>query len=363
MLKLHNCSIRDVSLCFKGRKIIFFGCGSWLQTVCGTPLMELKSNFAYVIDNNPTHYVMIDDLRLSVFYPSRINDEKDCIIVLSSPVYMYEMYLQLQEMDLEGRVDCYALPFMVLDAPTEIDNSLLQQIYKQEQRIPKIIHSFWFSEDEKAEAYQRCVDTWKEVLPDYEIIEWNQKNYDCSKNPFLKRAIELGAWAFASDYARLDVLNEHGGIYLDMDVEMIKSFNDVLGNSAILSFSNSVMIDLAVIGSEKGNPLVLRMLQLYEDLAIPDERNGFTAFFQPVFIRKELIRSGIRLDGTLQKTEDATVFPSVFFMPQEHVLFRTFTMTEYAHCVHHDNFGWSFGKDNKKEKKIRDNNKLWKMIG
>lgn len=362
MLRLQNCSLKDAVREFENRKLVFFGCGSWLQTVCGTPLMELKEHFSYVVDNNPPGSVTLEDITIPAFTPDRLFEEKDCVVILSSPVYMYEMYLQLQQMDLKGLIDCYALPFMVLETPEEMDQTILNQALNKKPRIPKVIHSFWFSGDEKSEAYQKCLDTWKDVLPDYEVIEWNQTNYDCHKNPFLERAIELRAWAFASDYARLDVLFEHGGIYLDMDVEMLKSFDDLLGNRAILAFSNSVMIDLAVMGAEKGNPLVERLIHLYDNVSLPEERNGFTAFFQPGFIRKELIGSGIRMDGSLQITEEATTFPRSFFMPQDHVLFRPCVVTEHTHCIHHDNFGWSFGKDNKREKKIRDNNLLWNIM-
>ena len=242
------------------------------------------------------------------------------------------------------------------------ENEVKKYMSLDAQQIPRKIHSFWFSGDEKPDSYQRCLDTWYETLSDYEIIEWNQNNYDCHKHPFLKKAIEVGAWAFASDYARLDVLNTYGGIYLDMDVEVFKTFDSLLCNEGILAYSNNIQVDLAVMGSKKNNPLLQEMLHLYDKCDIPATREEFSAFFQPSFVKPVLYKKGVKMDGSLQQIEGATIFPKEFFMPQDHVLFFPYERKEYTFCNHLDNFGWSFSGKNKREKKIEDNRKLWKML-
>lgn len=362
-MKLLNCSLQEAEKKFANRKIIFFGCGSWLQAINYTDLMSLKEQFAYIVDNNSHEEVDLGSMRLSVYSPKRIVAEQNCIIVLTSPVYMYDMYCQLEEMNLSDEIECYAFPFMQMISKQEINESLLNEIlgYKK-HKIPKIIHSFWFSGDEKPAAYQRCVDTWTERLEGYEIIEWNKKNYDWHKHPFVERAVELGAWAFASDYARLDVLSQFGGIYLDMDVEVFKSFDSLLGNEAILSFSNQILVDLAVIGAKKNNIIIKQMMELYDTVEIPNEKKEFAKFFQPSFVRSVLYNNGIKMNGSLQKINNATVFPSDFFMPQDHILFKEYEVSENTYCIHYDNFGWSFSPNNKREKKIRDNNILWRLM-
>lgn len=362
-MKLYNCTLKHACEIMKEDKIILFGCGSWLKTINYSELMKLEDNFAYIVDNKPGGTVAIGTKSLEVYSPNKLKTEGKCIVILTSPVYMYEMYCQLDNMQLDDSIVCYSFPFMQMVSKPSIDTALLQKVTTCEyMKIPKIIHSFWFSDEKKPETYQKCVDTWHEYLGDYEIIEWNKRNYDCKDNLFFKKAIECGAWAFASDYARLDVLNEYGGIYLDMDVEVFQSFNRFLGNDAILSFSNNVQIDLAVLGSKPHNSIIGDLLHIYDDIEVPNQRNGFTKFFQPVLVKPTLGKYGIKMDGSLQKVESATVFPSDFFMPQDHILFNPFVKKDITICNHLDNFGWSFSGENKREKKIRDNRALWELI-
>ena len=88
--------------------------------------------------------------------------------------------------------------------------------------IPKKIHYFWIGGNPKPESVLYCIDSWKKYCPDYEIIEWNESNYDFTKNEYMRQAYEAKKWAFVTDYARLDVIYKYGGIYLDTDVELIK---------------------------------------------------------------------------------------------------------------------------------------------
>ena len=364
-MKLFNCGLQEAKKKFKNRKIIFFGCGSWISVISYTELMELKNQFSYAVDNNlKLRQVFIEDICLPVYQPNKLLEEKECVVVLSSPVYMYEMYCQLVEMDLDDSIYCVAFPFMQMVTPNTVDSILLKKVTDSngKSKIPKVVHSFWFSGEKKPESYQRCIDTWHKVLKDYEIIEWNKSNYDYHKHPFVERAVELKAWAFAADYARLDVLNEYGGIYLDADVEVFKSFESLLDNDAILSFSNHIMVDLAVMGARKGNGLIKQLMELYDKAELPTERKEFSKYFQPSFIRKTLVDAGICMNGSLQVVDDATVFPCSFFMGLDHVLFSDLKKTENTYCVHYDNFGWSFSTENKQEKKKRDNNALWRLI-
>ncbi len=359
-MKLKNCRLDEASKQFKDKKIIFFGKGSWLKSVEYSPLMELESNFLYIVDNNPQGDVTIGHRLLNTYTPDKLNHEKNVVIILTSPIYMYDMYNQLMNMELDDSIDCYAFPFM---QKITVNNSDYSIEYKnQEQKIPKIIHSFWFSGEEKPDSYQKCLDSWPKHLSDYEIIEWNLDNYDWHKNSFLEKAIECKSWAYACDFARLDVLNEYGGIYLDMDVEVYKPFDDLLGNDGILSFSNNIMVDLAVMGAKKSNALVQRLLGLYETIVPPNDKREFANYFQPSLVRDTLAKEGIKMNGCLQRIENATVFPHEFFMPLDYVLFDNDSSNENTYCVHYDNFGWSYEKEDKRAKKIRDNGILWDQL-
>lgn len=98
--------------------------------------------------------------------------------------------------------------------------------------IPKVIHYCWFGRNPKSELIQKCIASWREFCPDYEIIEWNEGNFDVNFCDYTIEAYEAGKWAFVSDVARLKVVYDHGGIYLDTDVELKKGLDDLLGYDA-----------------------------------------------------------------------------------------------------------------------------------
>lgn len=363
-MKLVNYNLVEAVEQFSEKRIVFFGAGRWLSTINHTELMKLKKRFEYIVDNGNINRFILGDVELQVYSPNKLINEKNIVIIISSPVYMYDMYTQLVSMKLDDSILCCFFPFMQMITDNDIDKNLLNEVVDdtKEKKIPKIIHSFWFSGDEKPYLYQKCVDSWTNVLTDYEIIEWNMDNYNWKKHPFVECAIRNKAWAYASDYARLDVLNEYGGIYLDMDVEVFKPFDNLLANDAILSFSNHVQVDLAVIGSKRNNVLVDSLLNVYDSLELPSDKRGFDKYFQPALVREKLVENGIVMDGSLQKNELATAFPPAFFMPLDAVMYKEYEKTTNTYCVHYDNFGWSSGKENNKEKKMRDNRVLWNMI-
>lgn len=100
--------------------------------------------------------------------------------------------------------------------------------------IPKIIHYCWFGGGELPQMQKKCIESWKKFCPDYEIKEWNESNYDVHKVPYISEAYDAGKMAFVSDYARLDIIYKHGGIYLDTDVEIIKSLEPLLEHTCFL---------------------------------------------------------------------------------------------------------------------------------
>ena len=104
--------------------------------------------------------------------------------------------------------------------------------------IPKIIHYVWVGNNEKPKDIKRCMETWKKHLKDYEIIEWNEKNFDIDSNKFVKEAYEARKWAYVSDYIRAYAIYNYGGIYLDTDVLVVESLDSLLDNRAFVGYEN-----------------------------------------------------------------------------------------------------------------------------
>ena len=133
------------------------------------------------------------------------------------------------------------------------------------QRIPKVIHYVWISGEPKPESVLKCIESWKKYCPDYEIKEWNKNNFDVNSNKFVKEALECKKYAFVADYVRLYALYNEGGIYMDSDVEVIKSLDEFLGHSVFSGFENSIWLQAAIMGAEKGNEWIKLLLDYYKD--------------------------------------------------------------------------------------------------
>jgi mannosyltransferase OCH1-like enzyme len=138
--------------------------------------------------------------------------------------------------------------------------------------IPKIIHLRWFSGEEYPKMIKRCLKSWKRHLPDYQIRLWDANSFDFNSIPYVKEAWEARKWAFVSDYLRLYCLYTEGGIYLDSDVEVLKSFDQYLDNQMFIGtepyiINNEVKYDLeaAIMGAEAGHPFIKECMEYYDN--------------------------------------------------------------------------------------------------
>ena len=129
--------------------------------------------------------------------------------------------------------------------------------------IPKKIHYIWFGKGEKNERIQKCIESWKKYLPDYEIKEWNEENFDINYNDFTKHAYQDKKWAYVSDVARLYALYTEGGIYMDTDVEVYKPLDEFLNNEGFIGFEDIHYLSTGTIGAKKGNPVIKTILDFY----------------------------------------------------------------------------------------------------
>ena len=129
--------------------------------------------------------------------------------------------------------------------------------------IPKKIHYIWFGRGEKNDRIKHCIESWKKYLPDYEIVEWNEDNFDVNLNDFTRKAYEEKKWAYVSDAARLWVLYNEGGIYMDVDVEVYKPLDEFLNQEGFMGFEATHYLSTGTIGAEKGNPVIKYLLDFY----------------------------------------------------------------------------------------------------
>ena len=129
--------------------------------------------------------------------------------------------------------------------------------------IPKTIHYCWFGKNPKPENVLKCIETWRQYLPDYKIIEWNETNFDINQNPFVKQAYEKKMWAFVSDFARLKAVYENGGFYLDTDMEVTRNFDELLEHRAICGYEFRGRPFSAFFASEPNHEFIKELLSYY----------------------------------------------------------------------------------------------------
>lgn len=207
--------------------------------------------------------------------------------------------------------------------------------------IPKKIHYIWFGRGEKSELIQKCMQTTKDMLPDWEIIEWNEDNYDINSCAYMKEAYEQKKYAFASDYARFDLLYKYGGVYLDTDVELLKAFPDsFLNNKGFTGVeSNNKIAPGLVFACEVGNPIVKEIIEMYQQDHFVDSKGSIDTRTVVDRVTDVFYRHGFIKDGRNQDLDGFRVFPSEYFCAYDFVT-KEFTITDKTISIHHYTATW-----------------------
>lgn len=207
--------------------------------------------------------------------------------------------------------------------------------------IPKIIHYCWFGNNKKSDLINKCINSWKKYFPDYEIIEWNENNTNLNENEYIKKAYELKKWAYVSDYIRMKVLYQYGGIYFDVDVEVIKQFPKQLFElqsfSGYESFSGLVSPGL-VYACMPGDVLVKKVMDSYKDdiFTLESTEKMFTINKR---ITKILDEYGYVHENEKQTILGLTIFPDDFFCAYDAEK-RCTQITKNTLSVHHYAASW-----------------------
>ena len=181
--------------------------------------------------------------------------------------------------------------------------------------IPKIIHYCWLSGDPYPTEIQKCIDSWHKYMPDYEFRLWDMNTFDCNSVPYVSQAVKLRKWAFASDYIRLWALYNEGGIYLDSDIEVFRSFDPLLNEPSFTGLECGGRVAAWIFGSEPGNTVIGDLLSYYNnrDFIDPDGKPDMTPNTIPV--TKDLAGKGLLANNSTQRLDGMTVFSSDYFCP------------------------------------------------
>lgn len=208
------------------------------------------------------------------------------------------------------------------------------------ESIPRIVHYCWFGGKEKPDIVKRCIDSWNKILSEYEIREWNEDNFNIDCNLYVREAYELKKFAFVSDYVRVHALYNFGGIYLDTDVEVFKSFDDLLYHNSFWGFEQENYIATSTIGATKGNELVKIFLDSYEKKNFMKEDGSYDDLTNVAIVTEILKDIGLKINGEYQEIEGIGAFyPQTYFSPYDYINCRNF-ITKNTYAIHHFYKSW-----------------------
>ena len=215
--------------------------------------------------------------------------------------------------------------------------------------IPKIIHYCWFGGKPLTPLAEKCIASWHRIMPDYEIKRWDETNYNVDKNKFTANAYKQKKWGFVSDYARLDIIYNHGGIYFDTDVETLKPFDEFLNYTAFCGFESEYFVAWGLgFGAEKDNKILKELMQIYEnsDFKINEDILKQTSAYTQIqaeswqkegfvpcpILQTQLLteKYGLIRNNTRQSLDIMEIFPSSYFAPKNKANLPIKTDTAYS---------------------------------
>ena len=214
--------------------------------------------------------------------------------------------------------------------------------------IPNIIHYCWFGRGKMPKIALKCIDSWNKYLPDYELKLWNEDNFDLTLNPYTKEAYQSRKFAFVTDYARLYILYNEGGIYMDTDVEVLKNFDEFLSLPAFSGFEGDKYVPTGIMASEKNGLWAKEQLEYYNDrhFILPDGTFDLTTNTQ--IISGIMESNGFILKNSYQVYKNCMhMFPYEYFSPLQ---YGKIFLTDNTHCIHH--FASSWNPEKRKIKKF-----------
>lgn len=296
--------------------VICMGAGRFAQKI-GTVLSpDARSKILHFVDSDKSKYytnMYIGDKALQIYPVVSLKQYQGQDIVILITTWQTEaMEYQLQMLGL-SHFKIFSMPhiFEYNSSRNALKKYIPQnlKIYS-EPRIPKVIHYCWFGKNPIPDRYKIWMESWNKFCPDYEVKLWNEQNYDLSQNEYMLQAYEAGKWGFVPDYARVDIIYKYGGIYLDTDVEIIQSLDELLYQDAFVGFERNDFVNLGQgFGAVKGHPVIREMRDMYKECQFVKEDGTLNLLPSPSYQTEVLVRHGLERNGSYQILENITVYP------------------------------------------------------
>lgn len=337
MINIIDCGYNEFIKQNKDKKVFCFGAGKQLSYF-SSKLKDL-SIFG-IIDNykgKKRDNILLNGINLHIISLESFVSQYDenCSVVITCLAFD-EIVDQLDKIDKLDGMRCY-ISFFIQEY-TECSNIKIYN--KNISMIPKKIHYCWFGGAELPEEYKENIKTWKKYCPEYEIIRWDESNYDFRKNLFMSQAYDKKKWAFVSDYARVDILYQMGGIYLDADVEVLRNLDELLKWKMFCGFQSEKEVNWgAGFGSVRNHEILKELLMLYDELEFIKKDGTLNEIPCPEYQSYILKKYGFNMNGKYQQKNNVVVYPKDFFSPLSVV--RGFGyVTNNSYSVHWYSASW-----------------------
>lgn len=356
MVKIRNCTSNQFMEIVEDRKLVCFCAGDNFKTFCRD--YPIVSQVEYVVDNFKAGTVLpIGDQKIPVISMEQIEHiSEEAVLALTSVKVADEIIPQMdQRMVFDNRI-------LYVPELFESENTDFALGQTSVQMIPKTIHYCWFGGNPMPKCFLENIDTWKKYCPDYEIKQWNETNYDISKNRYMLQAYENKKWGFVPDYARLDIVSTQGGIYLDTDVKMVRSFDPLLQFGMFCGFESTTRVNFGQgFGAVKGHSVIERMRKEYEKIDFLNPDGTMNMDPSPVYQTRTLEKMGLVINGKLQQIGDMIVFPPEYFSPLNEFGYGLPTKNTFS--IHQYDGSWyDEGQREIKERVIRNYQYISKRI-
>lgn len=323
-MKKLDLNLNDFHNYIKDKKLLCFGAGKH-----GRRMLDIMHNYEKLndlvgfIDNNPEKWgktFEYEGFSIPIFsiedafenYDENVVTVITCLDYMKIAKQLEDFEANIEEKERKKERTYISLVEVGLNQLACSDYPAVIKQYN-EPVIPKKIHYCWFGKGEKSDLLKQNIENWKKLCPDYEIIEWNETNYDVTKNNYMRQAYEKKIWGFVPDYARLDIIYNHGGIYLDTDVDMIKRPDDLLYQDCFATSNETLMMTLgAGFGAHPGCEIIKELRDYYDNASFlkPDGTIDDTACMMHNYA--VLKNYGYQLNDTLQNIKGMNIYPMIF---------------------------------------------------
>ena len=336
------------------KTLICFGAGQKLLQACaGFSDVSFFERIDFIADNNNEKHIFCYDGEEKPVYSietclKQTKSEPLILITMVDFIDVIEQLDSITELD-----SCCCFLYSLMNAAITPYKLPKNRTETESIKIPKTIHYCWFGNNPIPDSFTANIETWKKYCPDYEIVRWDERNYDYKKNKYMYDAYEHKKWGFVPDFARLDIIYRYGGVYLDTDVELVRNINDLLCDDAFCGFESRHYIANGLgFGAVAGFSMIKEQLSLYDTLTFTKKDNSLNLKPAPQYQTELLCGFGLQTNNTLQKIQGMKIYPNDVLSPLDAVT-GILKMTENTYSIHHYAASWFDEIQQEKKRKLQ----------